>query len=213
MGKIEEIVPRGVNWNKFREYYDSLLFSEREELSVRFDSLFPKQRYFHKGQFVKMLNMIDGDIKVVEFGCHDGSLAKETIPHVKNISMWYGFDFNTFSDRCFSIDKFKFIPLEKWFHDTKLPEFNVFVSSHSIEHISDIQALKLLKHVSTAKHCLFEIPINDEGRSWHNWGCSHVLTWGRIRLREIMNSLGYDLFYNLDSVGVTGWLKRDNIPL
>lgn len=199
----------GVHWNRFREVYDDLSFADRVELAEYWDKLYSVQTHFHANRFREIFEIFSGNLKIVEFGCHQGQLAQIMLEEFPNIESWAGYDLAPPLKRnIVKNSKYTAIALKDWFHLTPLPDFDTFVSSHTFEHISGEQARKTLEHIDDkAKYLALEVPIDEDGRDWQNWGCSHVLTLGRKDLYKMILSFGYTLIYQIPKIGVSAWQK------
>lgn len=191
-----------INWNEYRTNYSCMSFSEIGEFYHTLDRHFPDQEKLNVDNFVTLFDITDGPHKVIELGCHNGSRSRKVVKRVESIDSWTGYDFDMFDGT--SNGRYKFKPLTDWFHNTELPEFNTFVSSHTLEHLSNEQALETLRNISgKAKYIFLQLPLTEHGEDWHNRWNAHIMTWGMDKLRSVLIELGYKLFY--ENNGTTGW--------
>jgi 2-polyprenyl-3-methyl-5-hydroxy-6-metoxy-1,4-benzoquinol methylase len=148
--------------------------------------------------------ILDKNLVVVEIGCNEGQLAKRMLSIFDNIQMWNGYDFKEPIKRT-AVMNSRYCPiiLDDWFHETKLPEFDVFVASHVLEHLSEDQVVKTLNH-GKAKYMLLEVPLNEDGKTWETWACTHVLKWGLKHFREWFEFNSYEIFYETTTLGIIG---------
>jgi hypothetical protein len=197
--------PKGVDWNAFRRLQPSLTFKQREKIGDYLDELYPIQRYFHAIHFKKMFEKLPEDLSVVELGCHQGNLAKKMLKEFSKIKSWTGYDFHSpISRSIVHDDRYSSMILSDWFQNISLPDFDVFVSSHTLEHLSNKEAAAVLCRIQSP-YMLIEVPLNKEGRNWHNWGCTHTLLWGLDKLYNFITNLGYSMFYKSPAGHVSGW--------
>lgn len=203
-----------VDWNIFRENYQDLNFDDLEKLNSYWARLWYQDERYHKSEFIEMFNILrcmsnNDDLYVLELGCHKGHLAMDILQQFSNIKNWIGYDFSScVNESILNEPRYTPVSLNDWFHLTELPHFNTFVSSHTMEHLSSDQVLKTFQHIaSKAKYLLLEIPLNENGKDWHNWSCAHVLTWGQKYIRDALHKLGYRWFYEIKTLGIMGWEK------
>ena len=203
-----------IDWNGFRDNYGKKSFNDVEEFYNIIHKYFPNQDKMRVNHFVEMFNTINlrsikNKFKVVEVGSNNGRFAKEIIKIIPNIEIWNGYDFKMFDGTTYG--KYRFIPLSNWFHKTELQEFNTFVCSHIIEHLSNNQASRTLQYISKkADYILLETPLTIDGQDWNNRWNAHILTWSVDTLKKFITSLGYYMFYDVyeDGVSITGWSKN-----
>jgi len=209
----EGTVVHPVDYNVFRKYYQGLTFDDLAELYGYFAQLRPQDGRYRESCFVEMFNLLrymtKDDLHIVELGCNKGYLAMDILKQFKNIKTWIGYDFHSYEN----LGDLRYVSraLSDWFHLIELPDFNVFVSSHTIEHLSGDQVVKTFNHiVSKAEYLLLEIRIYEDGFDWDSWRCAHVLTWGQKQLKKLLTGIGYRLFYEIkgiEGLAIMGWEK------
>jgi len=192
------------SWNGYRECHEDMRFDFRVLLNHILDKMYPNQNSSHKKQFAKMFSRIKrSNLKVVELGCHQGLLAKDMLRRFDFIESWTGYDFPSPIERTVVEDKrYKPIILEKHFFKTDLPEFDVFVSSHTFEHLSYKEVKRTLRNVLGVEYILLETPLTKGGQKWIGYGGAHVLRWGSNLLKDYIESLGYKNYYS----GMRNWV-------
>jgi hypothetical protein len=202
-----------VDWNQFRNIYHSLSFKRLESICNNIDILYPVQRQHHAVHFCRMIKTLPDDLEVVELGCHEGHLAKRMLEATDKIKWWVGYDFESPIKRNVCMDKrYSTVSLDNWFHKTDIPKCDVFVASHVLEHLSSVQLQQTLTSID-AKHFLFEIPLKEEGRTWNNGACTHVLEWGLIRFCEFLKDNNFKIFKYVPYLGIIGATKENHVRL
>lgn len=215
--KIVNLEKRRIKSDRYRRCYSSLSFPDLIKLYEEFNRISPEQICFTLEKIKNVFNKTELEvIKIVELGCHDGQLAKEILKEYSNIQSWIGYDI------CYSAvnrsrlnvhdDRFTAIALNDWFFNIELPKFNIFVCSHTLEHLNMDQVIKTLDHAKNAKEIILEIPVYDVGRSWRYSKSTHVLTENRETIRKILTERNYTCFYEDGKRWTTGWRKNDQIP-
>lgn len=199
-----------IDWDAYREKYPRMSFNELQEANKEIDILYPTQRQVHPIHFARMIRSIDSfPLRVIELGSHDGKLARAMLRDFASIISWRGYDFDKPLERNICHDeRYEPISLSDWFHKTRLPEFNAFMCSHTLEHLSERQLLKTLALISSAQYILIEIPISENGQRWDRMNCTHVLRWGLKHIRKWMDKNGFKIFYEVPTLGVIGSKKE-----
>ena len=189
-----------VDWDGYRKAYPT----NRE-----IDNLYPVQAQGHVIHFASMFRLIGQmGYRVIELGCHNGRLAKRLLDDFECIDTWTGYDFEWPIRRTVCSDlRYNAISLDEWFHDTELPEFNTFICSHTLEHLSEAQLAKTLRHIADADNILIEVPLSEDGMDWSGFGCTHVLRLGLKHIRQWLAQNGFHIFYDVPRLGVLGASK------
>uniref|UniRef100_A0A6H1Z7H3 Putative methyltransferase n=1 Tax=viral metagenome TaxID=1070528 RepID=A0A6H1Z7H3_9ZZZZ len=213
-----DILRVGTNFDfdAYRQYYSSLSFPERQRISEALDQIWPLQARFNLLLLDRIFSLIEPDIpgaiKILELGCHEGHLAKEILQRVPGFSVqsWVGYDLNARAlSRSASIvndERFSSFALGDWFYNIELPEFNIFLSTHTLEHMVLHEATKIFDHIcKKALYLIFEIPIEENGQAWRGYKGSHVLEAGRKIIRKLLSDRGYTCFYEDGPSWTTGW--------
>ena len=152
-----------------------------------------------------------GQLEVVELGCHQGNLAKTMLGQfdIKYIKSWVGYDIcKAALARSVVKDKrYTAVSLSDWFYNTDLPSFNVFVSTHTFEHMDLDEIEKTFAHISQlAKYLILEIPISEAGQDFKGYRGAHVLTSGRQVIRDLITKHGFDQIMDSQTdAWITGW--------
>ena len=220
----------GVDWNAFRSAYKDLTFNQLNEIYDAIDTLYPIQSQHHAIHFSRMIGQLPENLTIIELGCHQGELANRILKGSNKlkdyvdcrtdlgvicnadrlIKSWIGYDFKAVLEKNVCRDKrYSMVALNNWFHETKIPVCDVFLSSHVLEHLSESQVEKTLNHCN-AEYLLIEVPLTEDGRDWYNWTCTHVLKWGLRNLRVWLNENGYKIFYEVSELGIIGAKKGSN---
>lgn len=199
---IEKIKTGGLRgFNLWRENYDKLSFNEHKEIAANWAMIYPVQRKanikFFKKRFkqLKDIGIVLRDKEVAELGSDDGWLAYNCMSNFK-FKSWKGYDISGPRVKR-TLEKarkqgFLNIELHKQFWETDRDEFDIFVSSHTIEHISNEHCLKLFDFVcSKADILVLEIQVTGNRNRWNNYGGSHILSLNRGDLEGIIGDRGF----------------------
>ena len=193
-------------WNKyfnnFRNKYDKMSYDELKEEYNKIYPSFPDQGSFRDNisyiiEFFENLKEIE--IRVLEFGGFKGELANIQLEKFNNIKVWDNYEICT---KCIELsvvkdNRYSCIVQDDfvWNSGFKNKKYNVLVSTHALEHISDDQIIKFIKKIpSSIKHLLIEVPLENKGKS--NQGkaittASTVLSFNATVYSFVHGILGY----------------------
>ncbi len=123
---------------------------------------------------------------IVELGCHDGSMAS-AFSEV-NVEEWVGYDIiNVVNQIRQANRRFRFVELDGQIWDRPSMEFRgkeVFISSHTIEHLSDVEVDRLIPFMRMFKYLMLIVHASEDGDDWMNYDGLHVYTAGVGHIRE-----------------------------
>lgn len=135
------------------------------------------------------------DMKVLDFGCGNGSLAKAIEPYVSTIE---GVEVNEYSrNLAVSIQKLVVFDSLASLPDTK--KYDVIVSNHVLEHIPNvIDTLKVIRsHLAVDGLLIVMLPIDDfrstANKVWHIDDRDHHLhTWTPLLFGNTLYEAGFE---------------------
>lgn len=198
------------DWNTFREMYCDLSFCDRELISGELDKLFPQQTHYRLDRFMDMFKLVNvKNPNVIELGCNQGQLARACLKRLPNIKYWTGYDFEAPIKRnVVKYARYEARSLKDWFHNIEIENPDVFVCSHTIEHMSNDEAEKTFNHVRDANYLMLEIPVKPEGQNWYNYRGTHVLKYGQKDIHAMLLGLGFKLIYEERQPWSTMWENK-----
>lgn len=212
---IEKIKHAGVEgFNQWREYYDKLSFNQHKDIANYWSDSSLLERSAHPSFFMwafKQLIKTGMDLdeaRVAELGPADGWLAYNCMSRLK-LKSWIGYDISTVMvERTLPEARslgFVNIELNEQFWDSTVEDFDIFVSSHTIEHLSDNHFKELLKFISPRANALIlEIYIKGSRTGWRNYGGSHILTLNGNDIDTMIRDKGFVLMGGR----YMGWLRH-----
>lgn len=181
------------NFVLFRFRYNELSFEQHLEIADAWDEKWPIQRQYNLDGLKHGFSILKEDLYIVELGAHDGSLGLEILGNYGNIISWNGYDICSKAiSRSYTSNRYKPILLKNWFHNIKLPFFNTFLSSHTLEHLSDDRVLATFDKVSIAKYLILDTPLEEYGQDWAGYHASHVLKSGKRDLDRWLEERGFN---------------------
>ena len=185
------------NWDVYRKHFHNLSIKDQIQLNYEWDKRYPKQAHFSIKPITACFTNATTKFKnfsVVELGCHQGYLAKQILEHFDSINSWIGYDINSQAlERSVVKDKrYTNIALKDWFHNTTIPNFDLFISTHTFEHMDLDGVDKTIASISRiAKYMILEIPIQEYERHWRGYKGGHVLRSGRPEIRSLIEKYGF----------------------
>jgi len=171
-------------WDLWRAHYPEFTYAEHREI---WDTLYPKlkqqhcadvQWFLRSFQQLKDWGMDLSQARVVEFGSYDGWLAAECM-RVFPIAGWtemVPYAVQQTSPEAIGRGVLNIAADKPLWEMSDMGTFDIFVSSHAIEHISTEDCLALLDFVcARSQVMLVEIPTLAPGQTWDGAISSHIL--------------------------------------
>jgi len=213
---VVEKIKRGdtEGFNLWRENYDSLTFSQHKDIVDCWNSRSVLERSAHTSFFMWAFKQLAGagvDLgkrRIAELGPADGWLAFNCLSKLE-FKSWIGYDISRIMvERTLPEVKglgFVNTELNEQFWESSVEEFDIFVSSHTIEHLSDNHFKELLKFISPRTEAIIlEICVKGNRADWKDYGGSHILTLNSSDIDIMIRDRGFA------SVGgrYMGWLRH-----
>ncbi len=183
-------------FNQWRAAYDTMTDAEHLEFCNEAEAKWPNQQSFTYSNFEHLFkNNALPNVSVIEIGGWKGELANKCLENFP-IWRWANFDFcGAAIGKTVMTDKRYKAHLQNsptWFRRPRTEQFDVCVSAHMIEHLSDAHLIELLDWISGIPTVMFEAPISDGENNWHNYYGTHILKMGWNRINDEMQARGYD---------------------
>ncbi len=180
-------------FNKWRARYWELTDQEHAEFMEACEAAFPSQQHHDVSRYEHVFKYMQG-VSVLEMGGWKGELACFCLNRY-NISKWTNIELcqaaankTVFEDARYEV----IVPNRfAWFTAERSRHFDVFVSSHAIEHLHDNHLTQLLDYIAGIPVVFLEAPLQEDGQSWDNDWSTHILTFGWAHIRSMMRKLGY----------------------
>ncbi len=195
-------------WDRWREEYYSITPEENLQLCNDIESRYPNQTSFSPDLFVEFLSGFEAPVKVMEIGGWKGELAHQCMDRLPGkVSTWDNVDMcaaavgksiliegHPYRPTLVPFDWFSLSP-QSWHPDGgDASRYDVLISAHSLEHLSDLHCLRVLEHVTVdldIPHILLEIPITESGHRWPGYIGTHILGIGWSHINDEMKRRGY----------------------
>lgn len=187
-------------FNKWRAMYKELTDDEHREFMTACASAFPDQQHFQFPNYVELFRFYPTVEKprVLEMGGWKGELAGKCLFNFKNIHAWHNIDFcSAIKDQQACKDeRYTFECPDKfaWWQDmSRHVDFDIFLSSNAIEHLSDVHLLELLHRIRHIPLIMLEAPIGDEAQDFTGYWGTHILQIGWNKINDVMHNYGYHI--------------------
>jgi len=194
-----------LTFNEWREKYSILTDEEQKQYMNDIEEKYPVQIQFNNSAFYDFFKFVYSDTSVIEMGGWKGELANKILPNFPNIKEWVNYELceNAINKSVCNDSRYKTInSIFRWWENADINS-DIFVASHSIEHINKCDFFNLIKKVNS-QYIFFDIPLLFEGQSWDNYGGTHINTimWDELIkllknnnynvIKEIKNNKEYD---------------------
>jgi len=197
------------DYDVYRRNYERMSFRERQEIpdkwfemkgtfgaAFRFDRVAPLITYIHHPIGKKRFH-------IFEFGCGEGKLAMKMFGSFdKCILSYEACDFcsialSACAPSLVERKKFRRRYLDKQLWELSEEEFNIedytiFLSSHTLEHITEEELRKLFKRIEGIRFLVLELPF-DPWLKWMGTQNTHVLGISAPDFVKMLYQFGYDL--------------------
>jgi len=192
-------------FDKWRELYYDLTHEENIQFGYDMEAKYPGQASFDAPGIQAILSTVENKPnKVLEIGGWKGELAQCTCAQSPgDFLSWTNIDMckaaveksvhvSSVPYRAHFPDRFDWFisPREEW--------FDVCISAHSIEHLTDKHLLQLMDWIKGIPVVIFEAPITNTGQTWDGYFGTHILEMGWTRLNQEMAARGYEATKHTD---------------
>lgn len=206
MGLIEETLQETIskkNWDFYRDHYLNGDYSFQDLVKINnlwYEALDDNRVFFHyKWLDGYLKKVVEFPARVVELGCFKGELAKQTLSNFEDIVCWDGYDIcsSAVNSNICEDPRYLSNSLSCSFWNIPDIKFEIFVSTHTVEHLSNEEVMCLLNFIerNCGKGVYLEMPIRENGKKWRGGASSHVLELGRKHFRRFFISHGWKVVH------------------
>jgi hypothetical protein len=204
------------NHNRWRKNYELMTYQDHKNYYQAVFNEAPHQRqYTYDEVSYPFERLKDKNLWVIEFGGYQGELAHQILRKYDNIKLWDNYEITdrALKYRICNDERYHPIVLDGFIWDYAsgthgIPGvYNLFISSHTIEHITghDFQKLvdKVIRHVD---YCILEIPLpmdmSKGVETWNNYDGTHIQDLSYTKIVNILFEAG---FTNFQRTGENSW--------
>lgn len=182
------------HFNFYRLGYEQFSFEDKKRLYQRYMELFPEDGLgdLFDSRFVlecfKQLPQTK-TLNIAELGGYQGELAHHITQHF-NVN-WVSFDIiphKILPDLDPSVFAEYVLSKQLWQTGINLRYVDAFISMHTLEHFSNDEFTQLISYIVKQKipYLILQIPLESEGQSWKNYLGAHVLTFGSLKVKQML---------------------------
>ena len=182
-------------FDKWRTLYNDLSHEENIQFGYDMEAKYPGQASFNPVVFEQLFARLGGAPHVVEIGGWKGELARHLMTKLP-VASWHNIDMckaaieKTVPMGCLPFTA-QFPDRFDWFLQPRTMQYDLCVSAHSIEHLSNAHLLALMNWISGIPTVIFEAPIAMTGQTWGGYFGTHILEMGWNDINAAMKALGY----------------------
>lgn len=192
-------------FDRWRAAYDRMSYADQVAFYNQVEVDHPHQVHFDASAFLAFLHEIAPGFRlmcVLEVGGWKGELAQAVLPQMVCIDEWVNYEV---SERardlsvCSDGRYFVIVPGDFAWNIT-LPDADVFVCSHTIEHIKARHLAALLDNLPDSIYYVglqAPLPESETAVDWSGYWGSHILEIGWAQVIEMMRERGFRLLEHL----------------
>ena len=182
-------------WDRWRDLYYVLTHDENIEFGNAIEAKYHNQNSYTVSNFDHLFkNCAKPFSRVLEIGGWKGELAQHCLSKYTIIS-WLNVDMcKAAVDKSVCKDLrylARFPNRFDWFEEKRSDKFDICISAHAIEHLSDQHLEQLIKYISGIPLVIFEAPISMERNDWSGYQGTHILKYGWNDVNRVMAEHGY----------------------
>ena len=187
-------------FNDWRSAYSWMSYSDQQLFYSQVETEFPQQANFSSEAALTFFRRVSPESRVIELGGWKGDLAAAvlTSPLSDRVSSWTNYDIcPTLGGKAVCKDpRYRLIVPMGWFWKTAVQDAEVFVATHTIEHLSVKHLEALLVKVAklpSLQYIYLESPLPDSAvrNRWPDYFGSHILEVGWEQVTGLLSQHGF----------------------
>lgn len=176
-----------LDWDAWRESYDTMTFAEQRDFYEQVATLYPYQQHFTLTHICQAFEYAQPRV-VAELGGWNGRLAAEMLSRF-DLASWINYDIVDVAQAT-TDSRYRQCVLTDYLWNLEPVQADIFVATHTIEHLK-LDDLRLLVYGLDCEHVFFEAPLQSEPTDWRGYAGSHVLEVGWDGVDDLMADAGY----------------------
>lgn len=199
-------VPIDMDWDFWRSQYKSWPFNAHKVFYERVFDNYPVQDHVCKPALVQFFEKhVPQGSSVIEIGGWNGAAAKHILSCRKDIAYWNNYEIchkAALSSVC-DDSRYSAIPLNDWPWNVDMPQSNVLVAAHVLEHMLAHDVEAILKRNRSIRVAFVECPINEKNTNeWLGYNGTHIIEVGWCGLEAIFNECGFEVAERLGQIRI-----------
>jgi hypothetical protein len=192
------VIPTARDWDAWRNAYPDLTYAEQQAFHTGIYEQYPVQRHYDP-------DLVATAIKdtmphtVVELGGWDGELAKQMLDRYPFIEWWINVEICKEASKAGEgrHPRYTAADLNDWYWEYGPWEADLFIASHTIEHLS-YPHLRQVIEATDAQALFLDAPLEDHALNWRGFTGTHILPVGWTQITKLLNTHGYHLAWAED---------------
>jgi hypothetical protein len=187
-----------LDWDAWRQAYPDLTYAQQQDFHSLIYEQYPEQRHYAPDLVAKAIEQVKPET-VVELGGWDGELAHAMLDQHPTILTWTNIEIcREAADAGFGTQPRYYAPrLEDWYWNRGPWDCDLFVASHTIEHLT-VHHLERTIAATHARALFLDAPLGDKATPWQGSTTTHTLHTGWIGVTQICARHGYTLAWAED---------------
>jgi hypothetical protein len=180
-----------LDWDAWRRDHAEMSFAEQQAFYERVAEEYPRQQSFDLEATQRAFNTIgELGLTVVELGGWDGALAEFMLARGGIVS-WVNYDIVAVPQVC-EHPAYRLEVLDGYLWERPVLVADVFVATHTIEHLTAEQLARLLDMLWVS-YLYLEAPLPSAGPvNWTGYSGSHILELNWEQVGEMLRGRGYE---------------------
>jgi len=204
-------------FNIWRACYDDMTWEDQRLFHDKILPLFPHSAGHTNSQVLLFFAMITDEMdilnyRVLEFGGYNGSMARDVIRMYGLVKMWHNVEISHKMPQIKMSDVYQLLVPGAflWDLDIANDNYNVFVSSHAIEHLKHEHLEKLLRGLpKRIEYIYLEAPLKQTGNiDWNNYYGTHIYEYDFDAIDEVLSDHFKPWYSEQDKRGLIKTYKR-----
>lgn len=203
--KLILTISETLDFDLWRNNHAKFTFEEQKRIYNDWILKCQDQRHYKKDQFFLALDKIPEleQLRILELGPYKGYLAFDILSKYK-VKSYVGYDI---SDVAISLTAKEVLALgyvgkaldKQIWESADIPEFDIFISSDTVEHLTSAEAIKLFDWLeSRAKYIIMYVEGKRAGESWAYVTASHILELTEEDIIAIFTKKNYETVTHSD---------------
>jgi len=182
-----------IDFDRWRQDYAQLTYKDQLAFYNQVAIDHPLQHGFDEAAFEDFIKPL-GEADVIELGGWKGELAAFVLPKLPKVRKWLNYEISEQAIKETYCKDERYHPLipSDFLWNIEIPKADVFISSHTIEHITAKELDKLFSKLPV-KHIGLQAPLGDNGTDWAGYYGSHILEIGWNSVIEMLSGYGFSL--------------------
>jgi len=187
-----------VSFDLWRKHYRQLTFRQQVDIYNAWALRYPNQgSHYCLPAVLKAIEEVKQKLnknvlRIIELGGYQGELAFDVLTCYPNF-IYVNYDFCSIAIQRTKpkLKGYKFwnVRLKKPFWQIPIQKYDLFITSHTLEHMINEEVFKILNHIKQTPFIYVQMPIRHIG--YDGVGAGHICSLSWLQIEKHLNSLGY----------------------